>query len=214
MGRDFGKESMVRDPTPQEGKQDKGNHIGGRDVKTVQPPDNERSHPPNNEQRNQVVSPLNAQARHSVRSQKEHGRDAEVGGVPDVASIHPEHILRGDGDHGAERIGPELGRAYEDADTDAGNIRAGEMRDLAGKDFTQHHLRYDTCRDGEQGLRIAFQHTLRQLRHEQDTGDQDRRDKPDIDAIQFLRQRVGTWRRRVGGPGKDRSGNGSGHIRH
>src|SRR3712207_8747048 len=72
--------------------------------------------------RQQRVAPLHAEAGDGVGGQYQHGDDAEVGGIPDVAAVDAEDVLRRDRDRRAQRVGPERDRKSTRLNSSHANI--------------------------------------------------------------------------------------------
>ena len=76
--RHFRLPRMAGDEAAEKRQQKEGNNVGGADVKTPSPPDDDGAKHPDNQQRSVIISPLNAQHRHCLRGQKQQHRDAKV----------------------------------------------------------------------------------------------------------------------------------------
>ena len=129
-------------------------------MRALDQPDRIQAHHPNDEHRPQVVPPLHAQRRHGKGCQKKQGADAEIGWVPEVPPLHSQDVLRHDGEHPTERVGPQHGRTHEDGYADAGDVGAGELVLLASEEPPQHELRRSGRQDGEGDRLVPAQRSV------------------------------------------------------
>ena len=74
--RGFGQEPVAGDQASQRRENKKGNHVGCRDVETLHAPGNDRPQRPHNQQRQDIIAPLNAQCRHRFRRKQQQDADA------------------------------------------------------------------------------------------------------------------------------------------
>ena len=97
-------------------------------------PDDHESQQPDHGHRPQVIPPLNAEKRHRLRREKEHGADAEIRRIPQVPAVHPQHVLREDRNQARKEVRPQKRRSDQDADADARDVRARRVQPLAVRD--------------------------------------------------------------------------------
>src|SRR5580704_19781363 len=140
-------------------------------MKAPQAPDDHRAKGPDHDHRPDKISPLDAEAGYGAGSENEHGNDAEVRRVPDVAIVDAQHILRGDGNQRAQGIRPEGWRAHQDADADAGDVGTGQVWPLAQVNARQNQFSNNAGANRQQGAGVTFKDTVRELAYQQDTGD-------------------------------------------
>ncbi len=153
-------------------------------MEPLHPRDDERTQEPDDDHRAHGVAPLDAQGRDSLRRQKQHHGDTEIGRIPDVAALDTQDVLGGKRDQAAERVGPEPWGAHQDADADSRDIGAGQVRDLAVEEAAEHDLGQDRSDDCQSRLPRAFQNADREVPAQQDTGDEERGDEPLVDLPQ------------------------------
>ena len=138
---------------------------------------------PHEDHRQQVVAPLHAQAGDGVGRQQQHRDDAEVGGVPDVPAADSQDVLRGDRDRRAQRVRPERRRADQDADADARDVGAGEVRPLCRRARgPTTSSTSDRGGDREEGARPALEEAEGDLAGDEHAGDEARREVAMIEA--------------------------------
>ena len=123
---------------------------------------------------------------HGLRSQKQHHGNAEVGRVPDVTALHPQHIFGRDGDRAAQRIRPEGRRANQNADADARDISAGGMHPFVKENPPEHQFEPNAGNDRQQRLLIALENAERQVTGQQNAGNESGRDVAVVEAEQRL----------------------------
>ena len=92
-GRDLRLPGIAGDVRAQERERNKADDIGERDVESPRAPHDHRAKNPDDEERSKVVAPLDAERGHGLRGKKQHGADAEVGGVPEVASANAQRVF-------------------------------------------------------------------------------------------------------------------------
>src|SRR5207342_951040 len=68
-------------------------------------------------------------------------------------------------------------RAHQDADADAGDVGAGEVREASVRQPPEHELRGNRHGDREPGSGIALENAERQVSADQDPRDEDRPEK-------------------------------------
>ena len=100
----------------------KATHITGADVQPSDAPDDGEAEKPYHRHRPEVVTPLDAEERHGLRREKQHRADTEVRWIPQVAALHPEHVLRQNRDKAGEEVRPQERGPHENADADPRDI--------------------------------------------------------------------------------------------
>ena len=93
-----------------------------------------------------------------------------------MATFHAQHVFRHDRKHAGQCERPERGRAQEDADADAADVRAREVEPLAEKDPPENEFGDESRDDGEGSPFIAFQNAVEEMANNQNERDKERRD--------------------------------------
>src|SRR5580658_1558599 len=140
-------------------------------METTDAPDDDRAKAPNDDHGQQIVAPLNAQARDRFRSQEKQHRDAEVRRIPDVTAFYTENVLRHDGNDAANCVRPKGGRANENANANASNVGTGEIGEFPAKDAAEDEFRKQTGDDRKTGLAVAFENAEGKVPGQQDASD-------------------------------------------
>src|SRR5579872_680496 len=94
------------EPGTHEREENERRHVRRTDMETPRTPDDERTEYPDHGHRRKIVTPLNAQCRNGIGGEEEHGADAEVRWVEEVAPFCSQHIFRSDREKRADGVRP------------------------------------------------------------------------------------------------------------
>src|SRR6185369_13608508 len=93
-----------------------------------------------------------------------------------MPALHAQHVFRHDRKHAGERVRPERGRAQQDANADAADVRARKIEPFTVEDATEKELGNDSRNDREGSPFVTFEDAVEEMPDEQDERDEERRD--------------------------------------
>src|SRR5579863_353523 len=174
--RDLRKPWIARDPRAHDREEEERRDVRDADMESAGAPDDQRAENPDDRHRSQVISPLDAERGHRIRCQKEHGRDAEVRWVEEMAALDTQHVLRGDRKQRADDVGPVAGRAKQNADADARDVGACEVGPLMEKQTAEGQFANHGRENGQTGLLITLENAEGKMADQQNERNERRRD--------------------------------------
>src|ERR1700752_475594 len=95
---------------------------------------------------------------------------------------HTQNVLRHDRKHAAQREGPKRRRPKQNPDADTADVRARQVQPFAKKDPAQNQVSNERRNDSERGSFIAFENAVEQMAHQQNAGDEERRN---VTVVEF-----------------------------
>src|SRR3954452_16489238 len=93
-----------------------------------------------------------------------------------MPAFHAQHVLRHDRKHAGQRKRPERGRAQQNPNTNAADVRARKVEQLAVKNPSQYELGDNRRDDRERRSLVTLENPVEKMTGEEYESNEERRD--------------------------------------